>query len=87
MKKMNQKELFCLINQFSFMLDDITLFLNTHPECVEAIDAYNHYKHLRCEAIQDYTEMYGPISKYDVNTSNYWDWVNKPWPWERECGC
>lgn len=87
MKRMSQKELFSMINQFSFMLDEIVLFLDTHPDCQEAIDAYNHYKHLRCEAISDYTEMYGPISKYDVNASNYWDWVNKPWPWEGECGC
>ncbi len=87
MKRMSQKELFSMINQFSFMLDEIVLFLDTHPDCQEAIDAYNHYKHLRCEAVSDYTEMYGPISKYDVNVSNYWDWVNKPWPWEGECGC
>lgn len=87
MKRMSQKELFSMINQFSFMLDEIVLFLDTHPDCQEAIDAYNHYKHLRCEAVSDYTEMYGPISKYDVNANNYWDWVNKPWPWEGECGC
>ena len=50
MKTMNQKELFCFINQVSFMLDDITLFLNTHPNCMEAIEAYNHYKEMRKEA-------------------------------------
>ena len=86
MKSMCQSELFCFINQVSFMLDDITLFLNTHPGCNEALEAYKHYKMLRNEAIQDYTEMYGPICKYDVNVNNYWDWVNKPWPWEGECG-
>lgn len=87
MEKMCQKELFSLINQTSFMLDEIVLYLNTHPDCAQAIDAYNHYKQLRCEAMRDYTELYGPISKYDVNVDNYWNWVNKPWPWEGECGC
>lgn len=85
MNTMSKKELFCLINQFSFMLDDITLFLNTHPECSEAIESYNHYRQLRKDAIRDYTEMYGPITKYDVNATNYWSWVNNPWPWEGEC--
>lgn len=85
MNRMSKKELFCLINQFSFMLDDITLFLNTHPECNEAIESYNHYKKLRKDAIKNYTEMYGPITKYDVDATNYWSWVNKPWPWEGEC--
>lgn len=85
MKSMCQAELFCLINQISFMLDDITLFLNTHPSCRQAIETYNHYKLLRKEAINEYTELYGPISRYDVNADNYWDWVKQPWPWEGEC--
>ncbi len=85
MKSMCQKDLFNFINQISFMLDDITLFLNTHPECGEALEAYRNYKAMRKEAIRDYTKLYGPISKYNVNAENYWDWVNKPWPWEGEC--
>ena len=87
MQKMNKKELFDVINQASFMLDDITLYLNTHPDCRDGMKAYEHYKEIRKEAIEDYTRMYGPISRYDVNEDNYWDWVNKPWPWEGECGC
>lgn len=87
MNTISKSELFDLINQFSFMLDEIVLFLDTHPECQEAIEAYNHFKKLRMDAIKDYTEMYGPISKYDVNACNFWDWVNQPWPWEGECGC
>ena len=85
MKSLCQKELFCLINQVSFMLDDITLYLNTHPDCKEGLETYNHYKRIRHEAIQDYTRLYGPICKYNVNTNNYWDWVNMPWPWEGVC--
>lgn len=85
MRKMSKHDLFCLISQFSFMLDDIILFLDTHPNCGEALESYNHFKHLRKEAVKDYTEMYGPISKYNVDVNNHWDWVNSPWPWEGEC--
>lgn len=87
MKSMCQSELFNFINQVSFMLDDITLFLNTHPSCQPAIEAYNHNKMLRKEAVNDYTQMFGPISRYDVNVDNYWDWVNRPWPWEGTGEC
>ncbi|MCM1083620.1 MAG: spore coat protein CotJB [Clostridium sp.] len=87
MHNMNKKELFNFISQVSFMLDDITLFLNTHPDCADAIDAYNEFKEIRREAVCDYTANYGPLNRYDVNACNYWDWVNKPWPWEGECGC
>lgn len=87
MQKASKQELMNLINQFSFMVDDITLYLDTHPNCPDGLDAYKHYKKLREEAICDYTNMYGPICRYDVNVDNYWDWVNKPWPWEGACGC
>ncbi|MDE6025863.1 MAG: spore coat protein CotJB [Lachnospiraceae bacterium] len=87
MNNMSKKELFNFISQVSFMLDDITLFLNTHPDCEDAIEAYNEFKEMRKEAVCEYTEAYGPLNRYDVNVCNYWDWVNKPWPWEGECGC
>lgn len=87
MNKMSKNELFDFLNEVSFMLDDITLYLNTHPDCPDGIDAYNHYRKLREKALNDYTCNYGPISRYDVDVNNYWDWVNKPWPWEGECGC
>lgn len=87
MNQMCKKDLFELINQSSFMIDDITLYLDTHPECTEAINAYNHFKEIRMEAVNDYTQMYGPISRYDVNADNFFSWVNDPWPWEGECSC
>ncbi len=84
---MNQNQLFEFIRNNSFMIDEIGLFLNTHPECKEALHAYDEFKKLRKKAIEEYTEMYGPISKYNVNADNYWTWVNSPWPWQKECGC
>lgn len=87
MDKMEQKELFSFINQVSFMLDDITLFLNTHPNCKEAMESYEHFMKLRKDAVSEYTKLFGPICRYDVDICNYWDWVNKPWPWEGECYC
>lgn len=87
MKNKSKQELLNLVNQLSFMVDDISLYLDTHPECPDGIDAYNHFKKLRKEAICEYTSMFGPLCIYDVNADNYWEWVNKPWPWEGACGC
>ena len=71
MKPMCKAELRQFIDQVSFMIDDITLFLDTHPDCREAIDAYNHFKMMRCEAVSDYWNV----------------WIDGPWPWEGACGC
>lgn len=85
MNKMNKKQLLCFINEVSFALDDLALFLDTHPTCKQALVSYENYKGMRKQAIKDYNQLYGPLNKYQVNDSNYFDWVNKPWPWEKEC--
>ena len=53
MQQKSKHELMNLINQFSFMVDDIALYLDTHPTCRDGIDAYKHYKMLREEAISE----------------------------------
>ena len=73
MNNMNKQQLFAFITEVSFALDDISLYLDTHPECQQAV--------------REYTTAYGPLNRYQVNDDNYFDWVDKPWPWERECGC
>lgn len=88
MKETSKKELMQFIYQVTFMLDDITLFLDTHPDCGEAIDAYNHFKSLRKKAVADYEKMYGPLNRYNVDTCENWKkWIENPWPWEGACGC
>lgn len=87
MNKMNQKELLQHISEVSFMIDDITLYLDTHPECQEAMEEYCKYKNMRMSALHEYSEQYGALNRYQVNPDDYWCWVNRPWPWEKECGC
>lgn len=81
----NKMELWSIIMQTSFAMDDIQLYLDTHPCDMEALKAYKDYKKIRLIAVEEYTRDYGPISAYDVNVENYWEWVNSPWPWEGVC--
>jgi spore coat protein JB len=81
----NKEELWQIIMQASFALDDIKLFLDTHPCDKAALKVYDEYKNIRKVALMEYETQYGPISAYDVKVCDYWDWVNKPWPWEGEC--
>ncbi len=87
MNKMNQQQLLHFITEVSFALDDIALYLDTHPKCQQGLACYENYKSMRTQAVKDYTTLYGPLNRYQVNDCNYFDWVNKPWPWERECDC
>ena len=44
MNQMNRQQLFSLINTVSFAVDDLLLFLDTHPDDAEAIKAFHHYQ-------------------------------------------
>ena len=39
---MNQQQLFAWINEISFVVKDIILYLDTHPEDEEAMNYFNH---------------------------------------------
>lgn len=82
MMKCDQQKLFMYINEVSFAIDDVVLFLDTHPENKQALDYYDNYKKIRKEAVAEYTKLYGPLSVDDVNSCNYWAWIKEPWPWE-----
>ena len=43
LNQMNRQQLFNLINTVSFAVDDLLLFLDTHPDDVEAIKAFHQY--------------------------------------------
>ena len=84
--RMNSKnELAEIIMQASFAIDDIKLYLDTHPCDKEAIKTYRDYKKIRNMAWEEHTKHFGPLSAYDVDVDNYWNWVNDPWPWEGVC--
>lgn len=83
MTKCNNKyEALMAITKYSFMLDDITLFLDTHPCSTCALKAYREYSALRDSAMKYYTENYGSLCKYNDNSEDCYEYINSPWPWE-----
>lgn len=73
------------INEVSFYLDELRLFLDTHPCNPQALTAYNEYAAKRHGLVKQYVSQFGPLSFYDVTQCNYWQWVTYPWPWEGAC--
>lgn len=74
-----------LINEVSFALDDVGLFLDTHPNNEEALMYYQKYRMQREHAIKEYETNYGPVTKYRVYSNDNWTWIKEPWPWEGVC--
>ena len=83
-----RQELLDRINAVSFAVDDVKLFLDTHPCSQEAIAYYQEYSRLRKEALKECAEKFGPLTVDFAmrDDSENWNWTEEPWPW-MEGGC
>lgn len=86
---MNQKQLLKKISEVSFAIDDILLFLDTHPKDEKALCFYEEQSAKRKELVSGYEKLYGPLTKdgSQRNGKQSWQWLEQPFPWEQEGGC
>lgn len=72
------------VARLSFMVDDLQLFLNTHPQCQEAFALLKRYQSLEKAAQDEYQRLYGPITLDHMQDDCQYSWVSGPWPWHME---
>ena len=80
-----REELAEKICEVSFAMDELRLFLDTHPGDSEALQAFSDRMEKRIGLIEEYTDKYGSIDGYFVKTAYGWSWNGAPMPWKREC--
>lgn len=83
-----ENELLKKVYETGFALDDIALYLDTHPTDQEAMNYYRWVQRENRGAVRAFEQTYGPLM-IDGVESNDWSWVSNPWPWEggnRSCG-
>lgn len=87
----SKEQLMQYINEVSFAVTEINLYLDTHPNDERALAYFQETSRMRKEALDQYSKLYGPltIDTADMSCSRSWEWVNQPWPWEpkRKGGC
>ncbi|MDD3279498.1 MAG: spore coat protein CotJB [Lachnospiraceae bacterium] len=87
---MTKEQLLARINQCSFAVNDITLYLDGHPEDENALSYFEEHLERRRELLKLYARNYGPltIDTAQDDASRSFSWVLTPWPWElRKGGC
>lgn len=86
--KYSRSQMLQYINEVSFAVNDILLYLDTHPCDCKAMEFYRKNVEKRKAALCDFAKYYGPLTvdTADEAHSENWEWVMQPWPWEgREC--
>lgn len=66
-----------------FAVDELGLYLTTHPTDQEVLDLYWTYVQLANEGRQKYQKLYGPLLQTDRPADGSYAWLKDPWPWER----
>jgi len=81
---LSKKALETEIARVSFSMDELRLFLDTHPREKEALSAYRELRKKRDRLLESYESLYGPMEAYRAGGSEKWNWLSQPWPWEKE---
>lgn len=84
----SREQLLRSINEVSFAVNDIHLYLDTHPCDEKAMEYYRKMAEKRNEMMKEYAKMYGPLTVDDAvySDSSTWQWMEQPFPWEQEGG-
>lgn len=72
------------IDDASFAMDDVILYLDTHPDDRNALNYYRYVVALRKEAVKAYEASFGPLTIEDADDACTWSWLTERWPWEGE---
>lgn len=77
----NQRMLLHRIMMLQFALIETALYLDTHPTDQKALAQHQIFSEERKNLVMQYEKEYAPLTLYGKG-SNYWNYLNSPWPWE-----
>lgn len=85
----SQAQLLQKINEVSFAVNDLLLYLDTHPCCEKGLDLFQQYAQERRKLMTEYAKCYGPLTVDDAVESegDTWKWEEQPFPWEKKGVC
>ena len=81
MQNENRNNLLKKIMEYKFFINDMTLYLDTHQNDMQALKLHNENVKKLDKVTKEYEENYGPLTIETVMES--WDWVQDLWPWQR----
>lgn len=71
------------IQAIDFTLVELTLYLDTHPNDLEALKQFNSTAQKSAELHDAFEQRFGPLRQFGQSLSAYpWQWTKTPWPWQ-----
>ncbi len=79
-----QQQLMQMIRKYDFALYELQLYLDTHPNSVQALRLWKQDREMQQKLRHTYVQKFGPIQPDQSDGSMPWSWNKGPWPWEKE---
>lgn len=73
------------IQEISFTLNDLMLYLDTHPLDTDALDAFSQAQAQRRELMANYARDFEPLT-IDCVCQKHFNWSDGPLPWDNQGG-
>ncbi len=71
------------LQALDFVLVELQLYLDTHPNDLQAIQQFNQYAQRRRQLAGEFETIYGPLLQFGHSYTRYpWQWNDTPWPWQ-----
>ena len=67
------------IYQYDFALNDLSLYLDLHPDDRDVYEIFKHYTEEESKYVDMYVKKYGPM-ELDYSPYNNYMWDEGPWP-------
>ena len=77
----SKDQLLRLIATTGFACVDACLYLDTHPDDMEAFQLFQQYAAMEKSAKAAYEKRFGPLMKSTAATEDTYRWLQDPWPW------
>ena len=70
------------LQALGFALNELALYLDTHPDDKEALELYRQYQKLYKNGLSEYERQCGPMNHLSTDDGKEYRWLQDPWPWE-----
>lgn len=70
------------LQQIKFAMQELGLYLDTHPNDTNALNRFKGYESMCRKAEAEYCMKYGPIRRDAYAYGEAFTWENDPWPWD-----
>lgn len=70
------------LQALEFVVTEMGLYLDTHPDDQEAFALFQQYVALAREGRKRYVELYGPLYQMGAADDDHYTWLHDPWPWD-----